>query len=74
MTEWAGHVGRSRDRLTIGRRAMIDAFADLTALAHKAGVDPDEVTRLHGLFFDGNVEVKRAFAFVLPVAEGNRSG
>lgn len=53
---------------------MIDAFADLTALAHKAGVDPDEVTRLHGLFFDGNVEVKRAFAFVLPVAEGNRSG
>jgi hypothetical protein len=48
--------------LNAGRHAMIDAFAELTTIGLRAGVDPDEVTRLHGDFFDGNVNVKHAEA------------
>lgn len=40
---------------------MISAFAELTTLALRAGVDHDAVTALHGEFFDGHVEVKGAY-------------
>jgi hypothetical protein len=58
-------MDETRDRFTSGRKAMISAFADLTTLALRAGVDPDAVHRLHGVFFDGNVEMKRAFQVAL---------
>lgn len=47
---------------------MIDAFAELTALARRAGVDADAITATHGKFFDGNVAIKESFwlAVVLP--------
>jgi hypothetical protein len=47
-------------KLNERRRDMIDAFAELTTLAHRAGVAPIEMTALHGMFFDGNVTVKYA--------------
>jgi hypothetical protein len=50
-----------RDRFNGGRRAMIDAFVDLSTLARRAGVTEDEITEVHGRFFDGNVETKRAW-------------
>lgn len=48
---------------------MIAAFAELTVLALRAGVDEDAVTALHGRFFDGNVHVKHAWRVVLLLAE-----
>lgn len=44
-----------------GRRAMIDAFVELSTLARRAGVTEDEITPVHGRFFNGNVQAKRAF-------------
>jgi len=58
-----------RDQYAAGRKAMIDAFAELTTLALRAGVDEDAVTALHGQFFDGNVEAKRAWRTCLLLAE-----
>lgn len=58
-----------RDQHTSGRRAMLAAFGELTTLALRAGADEDAVTALHGRFFDGNVEVKRAWRVVLLLAE-----
>lgn len=48
---------------------MIAAFGELTALALRAGVGWDEVTPLHGRFFDGNAGVKRSWRVVLLLAE-----
>lgn len=53
---------------------MINAFAALSTLARRAGVDPDEITAVHGRFFDGNVAIKESFwlAVVLPeLTSGN---
>lgn len=58
-----------RDQHAAGRTAMICAFAELTTLALRAGVDEDAVTALHGRFFDGNVEAKRAWRTRLLLAE-----
>lgn len=58
-----------RSQFDEGRREMIGAFADLTTLAHRAGVDPDAITALHGRFFDGNVLIKDAFGVAAFVAE-----
>lgn len=58
-----------RDQFNTGRRAMIDVFADLTTLANRAGVDHGAITALHGRFFDGNVEAKRAFNILVLLAE-----
>jgi len=58
-----------RDRFNNGRRSMIDAFADLSTLARRAGADPDAITLAHGRFFDGNVETKRAFSILVLLAE-----
>lgn len=58
-----------RDKFTGGRRAMIDAFVDLSTLARRAGVGEDEITPLHGRFFDGNVQVKRTFNVLMLLAE-----
>lgn len=52
-----------------GRRAMIDAFVELSTLARRAGVTEDEITPVHGRFFDGNVQAKRAFNILLLLAE-----
>lgn len=52
-----------------GRRAMIDAFVELSTLARHAGVTEDEITPVHGRFFDGNVEVRRAFGTLLLLAK-----
>ncbi len=48
---------------------MIAAFAELTTLALRVGADSDDVTALHGRFFDGNVDVKKAWRCVLLLAE-----
>lgn len=58
-----------RDQFNTGRRAMIDAFVELGALARRAGVDHDAISELHGRFFDGNVETKRAFRVCILLAE-----
>lgn len=47
-----------REQIDAGRRAMIDAFGELTTLALRAGVEPELITALHGRFFDGNVAIK----------------
>lgn len=57
------------NRYNHGRRAMIDAFVDLSTLARRAGVTEDELTAVHGRFFDGNVEVRRAFGPLLLLLE-----
>lgn len=62
----------TRDQFHAGRRAMIDAFAELTTLALRAGVDEGRVTELHGRFFDGNVEAKAAFRVAILLAEVRR--
>jgi hypothetical protein len=65
-----------QDQYQQGRRAMINAFADMTALAYRAAYDGalsyDEVLELHGRFFDGNVMVKRAFIAAVLLAETRR--
>lgn len=58
-----------RDRYAEGRKAMIAAFAELTTLAMRAGVDEDAIHELHGRFFDGNVASKRAFRVIALLAE-----
>jgi hypothetical protein len=58
-----------RDQFAAGRRAMIDAFADLTTLAYAHGATEDEITALHGRFFDGHVEIKDAWRVTLLLAE-----
>jgi hypothetical protein len=50
------------DQFHTGRKRMINAFVELSTLALRAGVKPDDITELHGCFFDGNVEIKDAFA------------
>lgn len=57
------------DRFTAGRRQMIDAFVKISDLARKAGVDEDEISMIHGEFFDGNVEIKVAFGGVMLLAQ-----
>lgn len=49
------------DAFHAGRSEMIRAFVRVSDLARRAGVDEEEISRLHGLFFDGNVSVKQAF-------------
>lgn len=58
-----------RDPFNTGRRAMINAFVELSTLARRAGVTEDEITPVHGRFFDGNVQAKRAFNILLLLAE-----
>lgn len=72
MTGPAADVGQAQERHATGRGAMIGAFADLTTLALRAGVTWDSISRLHGEFFDGNVEMKRAFEVVVLLAENGR--
>lgn len=48
---------------------MIDAFVELSGVALRAGVDFDVITDLHGRFFDGNVQVKKAFGVAVIMAE-----
>lgn len=56
-----------------GRLAMREAFLAVSTLARQAGASEDEITRAHGLFFDGNVQVKAAFsAAVILAAIRNR--
>jgi len=61
-----------RDQFNTARRMMLDAFADLTVLARRAGVDPDAITETHGRFYDGNVEIKRVFRVCVLLAELGR--
>lgn len=58
-----------RQQFQGARTSMIGAFAELTTLALRAGVPRDEITRLHGRFFDGNVDAKDAFSVAAFVAE-----
>ncbi len=58
-----------RDQFTTGRRGMLAAFVALSDLARRAGVDEDEISVLHGRFFDGNVAVKAAFRIAVLLAE-----
>lgn len=44
--------------LNLGRKAMRDAFAALSGLACRAGVDENVVVDLHGQFFDGSDQLK----------------
>jgi hypothetical protein len=57
-----------RDRFQTGRRDMLDAFAELSALARGAGVAECEISATHGQFFDGNVAIKRAFGVAVLLA------
>ena len=58
-----------RDTFNDGRRSMIEAFAELSALARRAGVDEGEITEAHGRFFDGNAKVKSSFRACVLLAE-----
>ena len=58
-----------REQFKTGRMEMIRAFADLTALAHRGGATEDEITEIHGRFFDGNVDVKDAWRVAMLLAE-----
>lgn len=58
-----------RNQFNTGRSAMIDAFVELSTLARRLGVAEDELTPVHGRFFDGNVQTKRAFNILLLLAE-----
>lgn len=58
-----------RDGFHLGRRNMLDAFLKLSTLARQAGADGDDITKLHGQFFDGNVSVKTSFRAVILLAE-----
>lgn len=51
------------------RRLMFDAFADLLEEARRAGVAYDPLSEIQGRFFDGNVEIKRAFRVAVILAE-----
>ncbi len=51
---------------------MIEAFVVISDLARRAGVDDDQITEAHGRFFDGNVDVKDAFAVAAFWAELGR--
>lgn len=55
------HMTPIEEQFHTGRRKMINAFADLTTLATRAGAHHDSITALHGQFFDGNVDVKDAW-------------
>lgn len=57
-----------RDDFKAGRLAMWDAFLALSDWARTQGFDPDDMTRLHGEFFDGNLGVKRSFNVALWMA------
>ena len=61
-----------RDRFHAARREMINAIAELTTLALRAGVDDDAIGDIQGRFFDGNVELKKVFRLVLLLAEIRR--
>jgi hypothetical protein len=43
------------------RRRMLEAFVDLSSLVRHYAVPPGVITDLQGRFFDGNVDVKRAW-------------
>lgn len=58
-----------RDSFNAARREMIGGIADLTTLALRAGVDEDAIHEIQARFFDGNVELKKAFRVVLLLAE-----
>lgn len=62
-------MDRTRDNFQLGRRLMIDAFADLSTAARRAGVDEQSITELHGRFFDGNVLIKQSFRVAVLLAE-----
>lgn len=51
------------------RASMLDAFKDLLALANKAGVDYEVQSEIQHRFWDGNVEIKDAFAVTHFAAE-----
>lgn len=51
-----------------GRLAMREAFLAVSTLARHAGADEDKITQAHGLFFDGNVQVKAAFSAAVILA------
>ena len=48
------------DSIDAGRRTMREAFIRLSDLARRLGADEDQLTELHGLFFDGNEQVNLA--------------
>lgn len=56
-----------RDQFGTGRRDMLDAFVALSGLARRAGVDDDEISDIHGKFFDGNVAIKESFGALCAV-------
>lgn len=61
-----------RDQFHHGRREMLEAFLALSTAARRSGIDEDEISRLHSQFFDGNVEVKRAFRAAILLSEIRR--
>lgn len=58
-----------RTLFTAGRRDMIDAYVALQELALRAGADYEEAMALARQFFDGNVDIKRAFGAATLLAE-----
>lgn len=56
-----GGMNELCERFDAGLQAMIDAFAELTTLAYRAGVGRDAVVPLHGRFFDGKVSASETF-------------
>lgn len=58
-----------REQFFAGRRQMVDAFVEMKAAARLAGVDEDAVQEIVGRFFDGHVEVRRAFLVASVLAE-----
>jgi hypothetical protein len=52
-----------------GRRAMLEVFVELSGRIQRGEtVDHDALSELHGRFFDGNVQLKRAFTPVWWIA------
>jgi hypothetical protein len=67
-------MDRLRDQHNDGRAAMIGAFAELTTLALRAGVEGEAVTVIHGRFFDGNVRIKSVWRAAVLLAEISQPG
>jgi hypothetical protein len=61
-----------RDRFHTARREMINAIAELTTLALRAGVDDSAIHDIQGRFFDGNEELRKVFSLLLLLAEIRR--
>jgi hypothetical protein len=50
------------EQINAGRLKMREAFVRLSDLARRLGAAEDELSELHGQFFDGNEAINRALS------------